>query len=80
MKIEVRLYASLARYMPAQGSAGFPEMLEVPEGLTVQELLRQLRVPPEAVKVVFLNGVHASADQVLQPGDRIGVFPPVAGG
>ncbi len=80
MRIEVRLYASLARYMPAQGATGFPEMLEVAEGLTIQELLRQLQVPPEAVKVVFLNGLHASGDQVLKQGDRLGIFPPVAGG
>ena len=80
MKIEVRLYASLARYMLAQGAAGLPEVLEVSEGLTVQELLRQLQVPPDAVKVVFLNGLHASGDQVLKQGDRVGIFPPVAGG
>ena len=80
MKIEVRLYASLARYMPAQGATGSPETLEVVEALTVQELLQQLKVPPDAVKVVFLNGLHATGDQVLKQGDRVGVFPPVAGG
>jgi sulfur-carrier protein len=80
MRIEVRLFASLARYMPARGATESPEMLEVADGLTVQELLRQLQVPPGAVKVVFLNGRHASGDQVLKQGDRVGIFPPVAGG
>ena len=80
MRIEVRLYASLARYMPAQGTKGFPEMMEVAEGLTIQELLQQLKVPVDSVKVIFLNGLHASGDQVLRQGDRVGVFPPVAGG
>ena len=80
MKIEVRLYASLARYLPAQGAAGVPEVVEVAEGLTVQELLLQMKVPQDAVKVVFLNGLHATGDQVLKQGDRVGVFPPVAGG
>jgi sulfur carrier protein ThiS len=54
--------------------------VEVAEGLTIQELLRQLKVPLDSVKVVFLNGLHATGEQVLQPGDRVGVFPPVAGG
>jgi sulfur-carrier protein len=80
MKIEVRLYASLGRYLPAQGAAGLPEELEVAEGLTVQELLRHMKVPQDAVKVVFVNGLHATDDQVLKKGDRVGVFPPVAGG
>ncbi|MBN2125442.1 MAG: MoaD/ThiS family protein [Deltaproteobacteria bacterium] len=80
MKIEVRLFASLARYMPAPGAAGSPEQMEVAEGLTVNELLRRMKVPQEAVKVVFLNGLHATGDQVLRQGDRVGVFPPVAGG
>jgi sulfur carrier protein ThiS len=80
MKIEVRLFASLARYMPERAAAGSPEEMEVEEGLTVQGLLRQLGVPSESVKVVFLNGLHATGDRVLNPGDRVGVFPPVAGG
>jgi sulfur carrier protein ThiS len=80
MKIEVRLYASLARYMPAPEGTGSPETMEVAEGLTVQELFGQLKIPPDAVKVVFLNGLHATGEQVLKPGDRVGVFPPVAGG
>ncbi len=49
-------------------------------GITVRELLEAMKVPLEAVKVVFLNGVQATGDEVLREGDRIGVFPPVAGG
>jgi molybdopterin converting factor small subunit len=27
-----------------------------------------------------LNGIHAQGDEVLKEGDRVGAFPPVAGG
>jgi molybdopterin converting factor small subunit len=37
-------------------------------------------IPPEAPKVIFLNGVHATGNEVLKEGDRVGAFPPVAGG
>jgi len=30
--------------------------------------------------MIFLNGLHATGDEVLREGDRVGVFPPVAGG
>jgi molybdopterin converting factor small subunit len=37
-------------------------------------------VPLETVKLIFLNGIHAKDNEVLKDGDRLGVFPPVAGG
>lgn len=79
MKIELRLYASLSRYMPAEKGVA-PETMEVAEGSTIQALLKDLGVPLDMVKVIFLNGIHARGDEGLKNGDRVGVFPPVAGG
>jgi molybdopterin converting factor small subunit len=56
------------------------DYLEVAEGTTVKALLENLRVPLETVKLIFLNGIHARENEVLKEGDRLGVFPPVAGG
>ena len=79
MKVELNLYASLKRYLPEEtGGKSLP--MELQEGTTVKELLDQLKLPSKAVKVVFLNGVHASGRETLKDGDRLGVFPPVAGG
>jgi len=74
MKVELNLFASLARFVPRSGS------LDVGENTTILELLRHLGVPMDKVKIIFLNGSHASGDETLQEGDRVGVFPPVAGG
>jgi sulfur carrier protein ThiS len=79
MKVEVNLYASLAQYVPPT-SDGKSFVMELSEGTRIRDALAHLKVPGEAVKIIFLNGIHATADTVLRNGDRLGVFPPVAGG
>ncbi len=79
MKIELRLYASLASHMPKKTS-GNPWSLEITEGTRIRELLERLKIPTKDVKAVFLNGVHARGDEILNEGDRVGVFPPIGGG
>ena len=79
MKIEFKLYASLACHMPEKAD-GNPNVMEVTEGMTIGEVLEQLKVPIDVVRVIFLNGIHAKGDEVLKEGDRVGVFPPVGGG
>jgi molybdopterin converting factor small subunit len=74
MKVELNLYASLARFVPRTGP------LEVGKDTTILGLLRRLDVPLDKVKIIFLNGIHASGNETLRDGDRVGVFPPVAGG
>jgi molybdopterin converting factor small subunit len=80
MKIELKLYASLGRFLPQSLLEKKQDYLEVEEGATIKALLEKLKVPLETVKLVFLNGTHAKGDEVLKDGDRLGVFPPVAGG
>ena len=75
----MRLYASLASHMPEK-TDGNAWNMEISESTTVAELLQHLKVPADAVKIIFLNGVHARGDEILKQGDRVGVFPPVAGG
>jgi molybdopterin converting factor small subunit len=79
MKIELRLFASLSHYLPESRTGNLCAM-EIPEETTVSELLRSLKVPAEVRKIIIVNGVHAGESQTLAEGDRIGVFPPVAGG
>ncbi len=74
MKVELNLYASLARFVPRTGP------VEIDGKTTILGLLRSLDVPLDKVKIIFLNGIHASGEETLSDGDRIGVFPPVAGG
>ena len=79
MKIEIRLFASFSRYLPPHAEGQKAEMT-LKEGTTVKDLLVQLGVPLESVKLVFVNGIHTPLDYMIEDGDRIGAFPPVAGG
>ena len=79
MKIDLRLYASLRKYLPEK-SGEASSVLEVRDGTTIRGLLTQLGVPLAAPRVIFLNGIHAEGDEILKDGDRVGAFPPVAGG
>lgn len=79
MKIELRLYASLAAFMPEQ-TRGHALTIEVSDGTSIQDLLQQLKVPKKQIKVIFLNGIHANGGDILKEGDRVGIFPAVAGG
>ena len=79
MKVEINLYATLARYLPpnVKDTGG---QLDVADGITVEALMRQLDIPIDQVKLIFINGIHADRKTVLKEGNRLGLFPPVGGG
>jgi len=79
MKVLVLLYANLANLLPPERK-GNSCLLDADEGRTVRDLLDLLKVPPDLPRIIFVNGLHAQEDQVLKEGDRLAVFPPIAGG
>jgi molybdopterin converting factor small subunit len=80
IRVEARLYATLKEYHP-EGKVGEALIRELAEGTTVQKFLKdELGVPPDEVKIVFVNGITRRFDHVLADGDRVGIFPPVGGG
>lgn len=79
MKIEVYLYASLSQYLPPE-EVGPSTAVEIRDATRVREVLLKLKIPHDAVKLIFLNGTHADMDAALEDGDRLGLFPAVGGG
>jgi molybdopterin converting factor small subunit len=79
MQIRVKLFATLSRYA-LNGVPGIPFLMELSEGATLGDVVRQLKLPREEVKVFFVNGRARPEDWILQPGDEVGIFPLVAGG
>jgi molybdopterin synthase sulfur carrier subunit len=77
--VRVKLFATLRRYHPQLG-IGEAMPVELPEAATVGQLVEQLRLPAEHVKVIFVNRVVRGEDHPLQDGDEVGIFPPVGGG
>ena len=79
MRVTVRLYAFLAERVPGARSGSRLE-LELPEGSTLSDLVARLAVPREQARITVVNGRMQELDHRLQPGDEVGIFPPVAGG
>jgi len=79
MRVWVKLFANLSRHL-GDIAAGVPFELEVPKGSTVKDVIVQLKLPPEEVKLAFVNGRACPIDRLLEPDDEIGFFPPVGGG
>jgi|GEM_PF-165183 len=77
--LEVVLYASLRRYNP-HGESSSPFTLQLPVGSDLAALLRELKIPPHESKQVFVNSVRREQDYILHDGERVAVFPPIAGG
>jgi molybdopterin converting factor small subunit len=79
VRIEVRLFANLAAFLPPHGRDGVAE-LEIPEGSTVTEVTHHLGIPPDLARVVLVNGRDADAEARLAPRDVVTIFPPLSGG
>lgn len=77
--VQVRLYATLRRYRP-EVKLGESLPMELPEGSTVGQLIARLDIPAKVVKSIFVNRRPQDLEHVLQNGDEVAIFPPVAGG
>lgn len=79
MIIQLALFAYLSRYQPDGRGGRDSRPLEVVEGSTVGDVITLLGLP-DGPRAVFLNGRHAADDRPLSDGDRLAIFPPIAGG
>ncbi len=79
MKIEVRLFATLATYLP-DASDGRSASLEIADGSTVGDVVRSLRILDDLPFIAMINGRDAALDHPLADGDVLSLFPPLAGG
>ncbi len=80
MRIEVKLYATMKEFMPAnQGDYGTC-VLDLDEGATVGAVVSELKIPDDLPKMLLINGQVVKADRELQEGEMVSIFPPIAGG
>jgi molybdopterin converting factor small subunit len=79
MQIELALFASLSARYPVGGSGREPRPLDIEDGTTVGALIERIGLADE-LRITFVNGRHASDDRPLAQGDRLAIFPPIAGG
>ena len=84
MRITLKLFATLEKYLPAARKAHNEAVVEVPDGASAAEVLRRFGVPREEVHLVLVDGRFVQADALddvrLKDGEALAVWPPVAGG
>ena len=74
MKLEIKLFASLQKYMPNT------EKVELDDNGTVLDLLKKIGINPSEAAIILVNGRHVELNQTLFEGETIAIFPPIAGG
>ena len=83
MKITLKLFASLGEYLP-EGAVRNTIDIEIPENVSLNAVIDEYRVPRELAHLVLVNGVFACESDrdaaILQEGDALAIWPPVAGG
>ena len=82
MKMYIELYASLMKLLPP-GKERFRREIKVDEGTTVQDVIDRFNIPMEQAHIVLVNGKFVCDERdkhILQEGDVLSIWPPVAGG
>ena len=74
MKVEIKLFASLQKFMPNA------EKGELDNNCTVLNLLEKIGINSSEVAIILVNGRHVDLDQRLHEGETVAIFPPIAGG
>ena len=83
MKITLELFASLMDLLPP-GSGMHATELEVVEDFTLNNLIDHMNIPHDQAHIVLVNGgFKCGVDRDVPcfvEGDKVSIWPPVAGG
>ena len=84
MQVTLKLYATLADYLPAAARSEHAVRLDVPSGTTIDELTAPFHLPAKLTHLVLVNGVYVARERRgshrLAEGDVVAIWPPIAGG
>ena len=73
--IDLRLYASLQKYMPPDAS-----QYAIEPGMRIADIVHRLKIPVAQSKLIFINGIKKDLDTTLSGAERVAIFPPIGGG
>ncbi|MDP3512889.1 MAG: MoaD/ThiS family protein [Sulfuritalea sp.] len=84
MKVIFKLYATLQDYLPAEAKKTNALTLELDAATTIQQIIERFALPPKLCHLVLIDGSFVPpgerAARVLQEGETLAIWPPVAGG
>ncbi|GBD26072.1 hypothetical protein HRbin30_01399 [bacterium HR30] len=79
MRVQVRLHASLRKYLPPD-ALDDTVVVELKPGATVADAIAALRIPPNHAKIAVVDGKQSDLEAPLEEGQQLSLFPPLAGG
>ena len=79
MRVKVKLIANYQSLLPAEAVGNTVE-IEVPDDLTVLQILAPFGVPLDDTSVIVLNGLTVDLNSPVSEGDVVAAFSAIAGG
>ncbi len=83
IRVTLKLYASLTDLLPADAQDHATE-IDIDKEESINALIDRYRVPRKMAHLVLVNGVYIERpdrdSRLLEDGDVLAVWPPVAGG
>lgn len=84
MRITVKLYATLANYLPPQAAGTNAMDMDVAADTTVTQVIERLNLPSKLCHLVLIDGKFIPpserAGRALAEGETLALWPPIAGG
>lgn len=80
MHITVNIYAHLRRYLPAAERSIPEKNWDMPQDVTVGQVLEKLQLPKEVRVTVLVNNNSVDQMAILKEGDMIHILPQLSGG
>jgi sulfur carrier protein ThiS len=84
MRITVKLYATLANYLPPEAAGTNAMQMDLAEGAKVAEVIERLNLPAKLCHLVLIDGTFVPpserAGRSLAEGETLALWPPIAGG
>ena len=84
MQVTFKLFATLTDHLPPEARRSNQVALDLAVGTTVTQAIAPFALPAKLVHLVLVNGHFISPEErerhVLQEGDVLAIWPPIAGG
>jgi sulfur carrier protein ThiS len=84
VRVALKLFASLADYLPAEARRAHRLELDLPAGTTIADIILQQNLPQKMCHLVLVNGLFIPpglrSSRTLEPDDELAIWPPIAGG
>lgn len=84
MNITLKLFAMLEDYLPPEGRKDNAAPVDLPDAITVQQVIERFGLPQKSCHLVLVDGHFVPpaerATRVLNNGETLAIWPPIAGG